>query len=80
VRVAIVGWKPGTKLVVLGGPRVKVRKHGLGWGAGGKPVELRGKEGAGVTPSGLIKVDLRGKSKDKDDDDKGKGRGRGKGK
>lgn len=68
-RVAIVGWKPGAKLVVSGGPRLKVKKHGLGWGAGGKPVELRGREGAGITPSGVIKVDLKGK----DDEDRNKG-------
>lgn len=83
-RVAIVGWKPGTKLMVAGGPKLKVKKHGLGWGAGGKPAELRGKEGAGVTPSGVVKVDLGGKDgkkakneKNDDDDDKHKAKGGG---
>jgi hypothetical protein len=81
-RVAIVGWKPGTKLLVAGGPKVKVKKHGLGWGAGGKPAELRGKEGAGVTPNGVVKIDFKGDKdkKDKDDDHhEGKGGGRGDG-
>lgn len=74
--VALVGWKPGTKLVVLGGPRWKVKKHGLGWGPGGKPAELRGKDGAGITPNGVIlNVNVGGK----DDDDRGHGKSKGHG-
>lgn len=74
--VALVGWKPGTKIVVLGGPRWKVKKHGLGWGPGGKPNELRGKDGAGITPNGVIlKVNVGGK----DDDDQGHGKRKGHG-
>lgn len=75
VHVAIVGWKPGTKLVVAGAPKIKVKKHGLGWGKGGKPEDLRGKAGAGITPNGaVVKVDLKD-----DDKDKGKGGGHGNG-
>ncbi|AKU93582.1 hypothetical protein AKJ09_00246 [Labilithrix luteola] len=81
-RVALVGWKPGTKLVVLGGPRWKVKKHGLGWGHGGKPVELRGKDGAVITPNGVVlKVNIGDKHDDDDgDDDQGHGKRKGKGK
>jgi hypothetical protein len=32
-RVAIVGWRPGVKLVAAGGPRIKIRVKGTGWGA-----------------------------------------------
>lgn len=74
---AIVGWKPGTKLMVVGGPKVKVKVKGANFGPA-KVVKIDGKDGPGGGP--ILKVDLKDKDKDKDkDDDKGKGKGGGNG-
>jgi hypothetical protein len=77
--VAIVGWKPGVKLLVVGAPKIKVKGKGKG----------KDKVDINVNGGPNVKVDLRdkdddrgkrkGKDKDKDDDhDHGKGRGKGK--
>ncbi len=52
VRVAIVGWKPGAKLVVAGGPKVKLKAKGNG----GK-VDVKIKDGPGAPA--MIKVDIK---------------------
>jgi hypothetical protein len=40
--VAIVGWHPGAKIVMVGGPRVKVKVKGVHWnGSGGPPTMVK---------------------------------------
>lgn len=58
--VAIVGYRPGVKLVVAGGPKVKVKVKGVGWGpsvkvkgSGGPVVKIDIKEHG---PKGKLKV------------------------
>jgi hypothetical protein len=69
--VALVGWKPGVKIVVLSAPKLKVRVKGGGLAKG---LDKDDKPDAPGGPT-LVKVDLKGK-----DDDKGKDKGPDKGK
>lgn len=56
VRVAIVGWHPGVKLVAAGGPKVKVKVKGPKWGPAHAKVDV--KSGGGP---GMVKIDIKDK-------------------
>jgi hypothetical protein len=68
-KVAVVGWKPGVKLVVAGGPKVKIKAKGLLVAAEAKAKN----DGKGGGPT-AVKVDVKEKDgKDgKGKDEKGK--------
>ncbi|MDF2697733.1 MAG: hypothetical protein K0S65_6116 [Labilithrix sp.] len=69
--VAIVGWKPGAKLLVVGAPKIKIKGKGKG------DINVNG--GPNVKVDLKDKDDGRGKGKGKDkDDDHGKRNGKGK--
>ena len=65
--VAIVGWKPGTRLIVSGGPPAKVKIHVK---ANGTALDIKVKDGPGAPA--MVKV--------QDHGDHGGGHGKGKGK
>ncbi len=53
--VAIVGWKPGARLVVTGGAPRKIKVHVKGHGA---KIDIKVKDGPGAP--GMVKIDLKG--------------------
>lgn len=67
--VAIVGWRPGVKLAVDGGPKVKVKVKAVAWGPGVHvktgPAMVKVKAGKGgpsmvkVNPNGKVKVKIK---------------------